>query len=227
MRIATFPPGSIQDTVLKKWLTRNGIDADADLDIVAMGPGDAVTAMAAQAVDAVFLPHPYPAIIELEGNGNMVLASGDMWPNHTCCCLTVTGELIQEHPDIVEQVIRTRPYFAIELFPIKFYEKYAFIYSYMQILMSDPNSILYFEIEHNRDTDRNKYTLYRSNRLLYALFSDIKTAERLSIWAPVGDFAKRYLDDLFRNPREDPYNNAVDDFHETERWKSSLASSTN
>ncbi len=106
LKIATFPPGSIQDTVLKKWLERKGINADDEIDLVAMGPGDAVTAMAAKAVDAAFLPHPYPAIIELEGNGNMVLASGVMWPNHTCCCLTVTGELIREHPDIVEQVIR-------------------------------------------------------------------------------------------------------------------------
>ena len=87
---ATFPPGSIQDTILKRWLLENGLDPEKDVDIVAMGPGDAVTAMGAGAVDAAFLPQPYPAIIELEGSGVMVVPSGKMWPNHACCCLLVS-----------------------------------------------------------------------------------------------------------------------------------------
>jgi NitT/TauT family transport system substrate-binding protein len=108
LKIATYPPGSIQDTVLKKWLVDNGLDPDVDLDIISMSsPGDAATAMAAGALDGVFLPHPHPAIIELEGNGVMVLASGEMWPQHTCCCLVVSGKLIREQPEIVEQIIKT------------------------------------------------------------------------------------------------------------------------
>lgn len=108
LKIATYPPGSIQDTVLKKWLIDNGIDPAEDLDIVPMiSPGDAITAIGAGAVDGVFLPHPAPVIAELEGSGIMVVASGEMWPSHTCCCLVVSGELIREQPDMVEQIIRT------------------------------------------------------------------------------------------------------------------------
>ena len=107
LKIATFPPGSIQDTVLRKWLIDNGLDPEKDLDIVAMGPGDAVTAIGAGAVDGIFLPHPYPAIIELEGAGRMVAGSGGMWPNHACCCLVVSGRLIREYPELVEQIVRT------------------------------------------------------------------------------------------------------------------------
>ncbi len=66
--VATFPPGSIQDTVFRKWLLDNGVDPDG-LDIKSMDPGAAVTAISAKRVDAVFLPHPAPSIIELAGNG--------------------------------------------------------------------------------------------------------------------------------------------------------------
>ena len=106
LKVATFPPGSIQDTVFKKWLQENGIDP-AEIDIKSMGPGDATTAISAKRVDAVFLPHPSPSIIELQGNGEAVVASGEMWPNHACCCLVVSGELMREEPEMVEQIVKT------------------------------------------------------------------------------------------------------------------------
>ncbi len=104
--VGTFPPGSIQDITLKKWLNENGVDI-SQVRILPMGPGDAVTAITAGRVDAVFLPHPAPAIIELEGRGRSVLASGEMWPNAAANCLVVSGRLIRDHPDLVEQIIRT------------------------------------------------------------------------------------------------------------------------
>lgn len=107
LKISTLPPGSIQDTVLKKWLVNNELDPNSDLEIVGMGAGDAVSAIAAGAVDGAFLPHPSPAIVELDGSGRMVVSSGEMWPNHTCCCMVASGRLIREYPEVVEQIIRT------------------------------------------------------------------------------------------------------------------------
>ena len=51
--IATFPPGSIQHTVLSKWLLDNGIDPEEDVDMKAMDPSHADTAIGAKTVDAV------------------------------------------------------------------------------------------------------------------------------------------------------------------------------
>jgi NitT/TauT family transport system substrate-binding protein len=107
LKIATFQAGTIQDTVLRDWLKRNNIDPENDVDIVGMGPGDAVTAITAGQVDAVFLPHPSPSIIEANGKGKIVVQSGEMYPNHTCCVLVVSGKLIREHPEVVEQIIKT------------------------------------------------------------------------------------------------------------------------
>ncbi|MBN2487875.1 MAG: ABC transporter substrate-binding protein [Methanosarcinaceae archaeon] len=107
LKIATFPAGTIQDTLLRNWLRENGIDPDNDVEIVGMGPGDATTAISAGQVDAVFLPHPAPAIIESEGNGRSVVASGEMLPNHACCVLLVSGELIRDNPELVKQIVKT------------------------------------------------------------------------------------------------------------------------
>jgi NitT/TauT family transport system substrate-binding protein len=107
LKIATFQAGTIQDTVLRNWLKKNNIDADKDLQIVGMGPGDAVTAMTAGKVDAVFLPHPSPAVIVSQGKGKIAAHSGEMYPHHTCCVLVVSGKLIREHPEIVAQIVKT------------------------------------------------------------------------------------------------------------------------
>jgi NitT/TauT family transport system substrate-binding protein len=105
-KIATFPPGTIQDTILRTWLEENGVDP-ASVTIVAMDPGAATTTISAGHVDGVFLPHPYPSIIAAEGVGRTVVQSGEMLKDHSCCVLVASGSLIREHPEIVEQVVRT------------------------------------------------------------------------------------------------------------------------
>jgi hypothetical protein len=105
--IATFPPGSIQHTVLSKWFLDNGIDPEREVNLKAMGPSEATTAISWKAVDAVFLPCLYPTIIEVAGNGVIVEWSGSIWPNHACCCVVASGEMIREHPEMLEQIIKT------------------------------------------------------------------------------------------------------------------------
>jgi NitT/TauT family transport system substrate-binding protein len=105
-KIATFPPGTIQDTILRTWLEENGVDP-ASVEIIAMDPGAATTAISAGQVDGAFLPHPSPAIIAAEGTGRTVVKSGEMMKDHACCVLVASGSLIRDHPEIVEQVVKT------------------------------------------------------------------------------------------------------------------------
>jgi NitT/TauT family transport system substrate-binding protein len=104
--IATFPPGTAQDVMLKKWLNESGMNM-SDVRIIPMGPGDAIASISNGSVDGAFLPQPAPAIIEMQGTGRSVMASGDIWPKHACCAVAVTGELIRGHPEVVDQLIRT------------------------------------------------------------------------------------------------------------------------
>lgn len=107
LKIATFPTGTIQDTLLREWLRSNGLDPEKDVTILGMTPGDAVTAISAKQVAAIFLPHPSPTVVEKEGNGRIIVHSGEMSPNHACCVLLVSGKLIRENPDLVEQIVKT------------------------------------------------------------------------------------------------------------------------
>jgi len=107
LTIATFQAGTIQDTILRDWLTKNNLTPDKDVIIKGMNGGDAVTAITAGKVDAVFLPTPSPSTVVNQGKGRIVVHSGEMYPNHTCCVLVVSGKLIREHPEIVKQIIAT------------------------------------------------------------------------------------------------------------------------
>jgi len=106
-KIATFPSGSIQDTIIRKWLNQSGLDTEKDVTIYGMGPGEAVSALKANAVDAVFLPQPSPAIIESEGFGRSVEKSGKMWGGgHICCVLLISDKLINQNPSLAEEIIK-------------------------------------------------------------------------------------------------------------------------
>ena len=104
-KIATFPPGSIQDTLLKQWLVDNGVDL-SKVEIKGMDGGEAQTALKAGAVDAVFLPHPSPSVIVAAGDGKVVMTSGEMSADHACCVLAVSQKFINEHPDIVKELVK-------------------------------------------------------------------------------------------------------------------------
>jgi NitT/TauT family transport system substrate-binding protein len=107
LTIGTFQAGTIQDTILRNWLQQNNVTPDKDVTIKGMNPGDAVTAITAGKIDAVFLPTPSPSVIVDQGAGKIIVHSGEMYPNHTCCVLVVSGKLIREHPDIVRQIVKT------------------------------------------------------------------------------------------------------------------------
>ncbi|HWQ64744.1 MAG TPA: ABC transporter substrate-binding protein [Methanospirillum sp.] len=107
LKIATFPAGTIQDTILRDWLKKNGLDADKDVEIVPLGPGDAITAFLAGKVDAAFLPQPSPVTIEDSGTGKIIVHSGEMEQDHACCVLVATDDVIKNHPELVEQVLKT------------------------------------------------------------------------------------------------------------------------
>ncbi|HWQ68079.1 MAG TPA: aliphatic sulfonate ABC transporter substrate-binding protein [Methanospirillum sp.] len=105
-KIATFPAGTIQDTILRTWLKEQGLDDTKDVEIVAMGPGDATTAIIAGKVDAVFLPAPAPTTVEQAGAGKIIVHSGEMAPDHACCVLVASGSLIKNHPEVVESILQ-------------------------------------------------------------------------------------------------------------------------
>jgi len=106
LRIATFTAGTIQDTMLRDWLSSHGVNPDTDVEISGMGPGDATSAMLAGKVDAVFLPHPSPLTITDAGIGRIIVQSGEMMQDHACCVLVASDDMIQNYPEIVAAFLK-------------------------------------------------------------------------------------------------------------------------
>lgn len=104
-KIAAYPPGSIQDTVLKRWLEEEGLKPGVDVEIVAMGPREQTEALKAGAVDGIFTPDPMPYIAVAGGYGKIAVDSSEMWPHHPCCVLLMSEDLITNHREVAEKIL--------------------------------------------------------------------------------------------------------------------------
>ncbi|MDI6885288.1 MAG: ABC transporter substrate-binding protein [archaeon] len=102
-KIATYPPGSIQHTVLSKWLKEQGLFGK--VEVRPQGPKEQIESLKAKAVDAIFGPTPVPYDAEIKGYGKVILASEDLWPKHPCCVLLISERILREYPDIAEKII--------------------------------------------------------------------------------------------------------------------------
>jgi NitT/TauT family transport system substrate-binding protein len=60
-------------------------------------------ALDAGTIDGFLMPHPNPAIVDMDGQGKYVVALGRMWPDHACCSVLVSGTLIRDRPDLVKK----------------------------------------------------------------------------------------------------------------------------
>jgi NitT/TauT family transport system substrate-binding protein len=104
-KIGCYPPGSIQDTVLKHWLKAEGLNPGVDVEIVAMGPREQVESLRAGAVDGIFTPDPMPYIAVTQGYGKIAADSSDMWPHHPCCVLLMSEDLIENHRELARKIL--------------------------------------------------------------------------------------------------------------------------
>jgi len=50
---------------------------------------------------------PFPAKSINDGVGKILLTSNDIWPEHPCCVLVVSGSFLKTHPDIVQTIVNT------------------------------------------------------------------------------------------------------------------------
>lgn len=101
-RIMTFPPGSIQWTILNDWLKKNGIKAEI---ISATGVAEIREALRTKSIDLAFVPDPTPYLIAQEGHGKIVMSSAEMMPMHPCCVLLMRGDFIRENRDIAVKFV--------------------------------------------------------------------------------------------------------------------------
>jgi len=96
---------SNQYLVITKLMDDEGMQP-GDIEFVDMPPPDMPSALAAGAIDAYFVGEPHAAKAELNGTGRVLYYAKDIWPRFISCVLVVRDELIQEHPEIVRDLVR-------------------------------------------------------------------------------------------------------------------------
>ncbi|WP_273836643.1 hypothetical protein [Halococcus sp. PRR34] len=86
------------------------------------------------------------------------------------------------------------------------FDRREFTTKYLNGLFDDKSSLLYHEIENNRNGEYGPYQLPTANRLLNSLFSNCEIAKDLAIWNPIRREVRTQLDDLNKSS-DDPYVN--------------------
>ena len=95
---------------------------------------------------------------------------------------------------LLDFVVTRRPYFGLALAKQDAFGTADFFERYLGRLVADPGGALFQELSTNLTSDGPiGYALPAGNRLLHYLFADVRNAERLSAWKPVGDFVERLL----------------------------------
>lgn len=96
---------SNQYLVIRRLMLEQGVEPE-EINFIEMPPPDMPGALSAKAIDAYFVGEPFPASSELSGEGRILYHVKDIWPNFISCALVVHERLIEEHPDLVADLVR-------------------------------------------------------------------------------------------------------------------------
>ena len=91
---------------------------------------------------------------------------------------------------------------------------------FFEALISNPHSILYRELKDAQNIPFDlKYDIDQGNQLLSYFFTDANVAKNVSIWQPIGNWVKAYINE--KAPEK--YNQSNDYYSDTdERWESPI-----
>jgi len=103
-RVAVPSRFAVDFLFLRKMLRQENMDIK-DVQIVEMAPPDMPAALYANAVDAYCTGEPFGAAAQSAGYARPLRMTRDEWPKYICCVLTVRGELINENPQMVQDLV--------------------------------------------------------------------------------------------------------------------------
>ena len=99
--IAIPSVGSIQDIMLRQLFANNGIDY-ASQNITSMGAGTMPGSISTGKIDAGFTWEPYVTQAEMQNLANVLIRSDAIMPNHPCCAVATTTNMISQYPDTLK-----------------------------------------------------------------------------------------------------------------------------
>ena len=103
-RVAVPSRFAVDFLFLRRMLAQESMTV-ADVQIVEMAPPDMPAALYANAVDAYCTGEPFGAAAQSAGYARPLRMTRDEWPKYICCVLTVRGELIEQNPAMVQDLV--------------------------------------------------------------------------------------------------------------------------
>ncbi|HEX3743605.1 MAG TPA: ABC transporter substrate-binding protein [Bryobacteraceae bacterium] len=76
-----------------------------EIRMVEMAPPDVAGALAAGAIDAFSMGEPFPSQAEIGGYGRILFQAREYWPDYMSCILVVQQSLIDQRPDVVQELV--------------------------------------------------------------------------------------------------------------------------
>jgi len=103
---------------------------------------------------------------------------------------------LANNQDFISFIVSSRPYLGITLIKmLRFWNRENFVEQFISKLMDDQTSIYYYEIEQTQNSSTgHRLEIIENNKLFFYLFHDVKIAESLAIYKPVGDKVIDILD---------------------------------
>ena len=101
--VATPGEASIQYVLLNYYLSRNGLSM-ANVNASAMKTPSINDAINTNTIDAGVTFQPFVSTSEAAGN-TVLATSNDILPDHPCCVVVASQDLIDKHPDTVKNIV--------------------------------------------------------------------------------------------------------------------------
>jgi len=96
---------SNQNILMRRMMKQHGM-ADGEITLKELPPPEHPTALATKAIDAFIIGEPHAAKAELDGIGRVLYQCSELWPGFISCGLVVRQELIDEQPELIEELVR-------------------------------------------------------------------------------------------------------------------------
>jgi NitT/TauT family transport system substrate-binding protein len=103
-RIAIPSRFAVDFLFLRRMLAQESMRVE-DIEIIEMAPPDMPAALYANAVEAYCTGEPFGAAAQSAGYARPLRMTRDEWPRYICCVLTVRGELIDDNPAMVQDLV--------------------------------------------------------------------------------------------------------------------------
>jgi len=95
---------SNQALLMYRMMRKNDMQ-DGDIVLKELPPPEQPAALGAKAIDGFIVGEPHCSKAELQGYGRILYEMRDLWPDFISCVLVVRQELINDRPDLVQELV--------------------------------------------------------------------------------------------------------------------------